>query len=137
MQLQIGKKRRFLEEAFDARTAELRVLSEREYSPNGALANINWSRSSPNSQTLPLAFSDATKMEQPHLLIRHGMKCLVILLEEIRIIGVIILNLLIDGMLWNYGRMSMGRILSRCELPNGGLIMVDGVSFFLPDKRMC
>jgi hypothetical protein len=31
MQLQIGKKRRFLEEAFDARTAELRVLSERKY----------------------------------------------------------------------------------------------------------
>lgn len=30
MQLQIGKKRRGLEEAFDHRTAELRVLSERE-----------------------------------------------------------------------------------------------------------
>jgi hypothetical protein len=30
MQLQIGKKRRALEEAFDHRTAELRVLSERK-----------------------------------------------------------------------------------------------------------
>jgi hypothetical protein len=31
--LQIGKKRRSLEEAFDTRTAELRVLSERTSSP--------------------------------------------------------------------------------------------------------
>jgi DNA-binding response OmpR family regulator len=41
MQLQIGKKRKSLEEAFDTRTAELRVLSERAYPSFPARDELN------------------------------------------------------------------------------------------------
>lgn len=130
MQLQIGKKRRSLEEAFDARTAELRVLSERKYLPLAPSPIQIRQDQSPNSQTPLSVSSDATKMGQPHLLIQHGMKCRVILLAETLIIGVTISNLLIAGMSWSCGRMCMGKIHSRCGLLNGGLIMVDGVRPF-------
>ena len=131
MQLQIGKKRRFLEEAFDARTAELRVLSERKYC-SMALSPLQISPgSSPNSQTLPSGFSDAKRTGRPLLPIRHGMKCRVILLMETLVIGVIILKLNIGGMSRSYGNMFTARIPRRCTLPSGGSRMVDGVSLSL------
>jgi hypothetical protein len=128
MQLQIGKKRRFLEEAFDARTAELRVLSERKYYSMALSPHQISPGSSPNSQTHPWGSSDAKRTGRPLLLIRHGMKCRGILLEEIRVIGVITLKLSIAGTSRNYGNMSIARILRRCTLPSGGSRMVDGVS---------
>lgn len=67
MQLQIGKRRRALEEAFDHRTAELRVLSEREFtSPRPARSGID-------DKQRPLSVSsDVNQTVQRHLLIRHG-----------------------------------------------------------------
>jgi len=131
MQLQIGKKRRFLEEAFDARTAELRVLSERKYCSMALSPHQNSPGSSPNSQTHPLGSSDAKRTGRPLLPIRHGMKCRVILLEEILVIGVIISNLSIGGMSRSYGIMSIARIPRQCTLPNGDSRTVDGVSLSL------
>ena len=131
MQLQIGKKRRFLEEAFDARTAELRVLSERKYC-SMAFSPLQISPgSSPNSQTHPLESSDAKRTGRPLLRIRHGMKCRVILLMETLVIGVIILSLNIGGMSRSCGNMFTATNLRRCILPSGGSRMVDGVSLSL------
>jgi hypothetical protein len=135
MQLQIGKKRRFLEEAFDARTAELRVLSERKYYSMALSPHQISPGSSPNSQTHLLGSSDAKRMGLPLLQTRHGMKCLVILLEEILVIGVIILRLNIAGTSRNYGNMFIARTHRRCTLPSGGSRMVDGVSLFLLHLR--
>ena len=96
--------------------------------------NINSLGSSPDSQTHPSESSDAKRTEPPLLLIRHGMKCRVILLEETRtrVIGVITLKLNIGERCRSYGKMSMPTILRRCILPSGGSRMVDGVSLFFP-----
>jgi len=115
MQLQIGKKRRSLEEAFDTRTAELRVLSERKYtivpSPNLDL---------PDLQTPQLVSSDVKKMELQHSPIRLGTKCLDIPLAGMKIIGEITSNQRIGGMFSSYGMMCMATTRRQCILPNGG-----------------
>jgi len=111
---------------------------QRNFEYYQSVSTIQWrfatsksSESSPNSQTHPLGSSDAKRTGRPRLPIRHGMKCLVILLEEILVIGVIISKLNIGGMSRSYGNMSTARILRRCTLPNGGLRTVDGVSLSL------
>lgn len=67
MQLQIGKKRRALEEAFDHRTAELRVLSERESQ------KVPWVRSNTDGiQRLLSVFSGVNQTVRPHSRTQRG-----------------------------------------------------------------